>query len=830
MLKLKTLGGLTLTAGTSGSTLTQRQRLALLAILAVAGEKGITRDRVLALLWPDSPEESARHSLGQLLYALRRDLGSPDGVLGTTTLTLNPEIVGTDLREYAEATEAGDHDRAVALYAGPFLDGVHLGGSVDLEQWATNERRRLAEIHQRTLEAAAIEAERRGDGMAAVRWWRSVAALDPLSSRVTLALMRALAAVGDRAAAMQAARIHETLVRSELESEPDPAIADYAEELRSPVREKRPAAVATVSTAVGPIARRGSSRAKLAWAAGALVAATGVALALQGWTRETATPLDPKRVHIARFENRTGRSDLDHVGAMAADWVTQGLERSGLIQVAISSSRAENAGVPTSDEASDDAVAERAAQLSAGTLVSGAYYLRGDSIVFQTRISDVARGEVMAALDPVAGPISDPTRPIEALRQRTIGALASLFDPRLASWVRIASKPPTYEAYREFVMGETIWARDYRQALAHMQRAAAFDSTFYAAQVEIAIIYRVLDECNKSEAIAAKLLAIQEKLAPFELHVLKTQVATCRGQWEAALAEQRALVELRPGSPLLDYGYALALRSVGRYRESAEVLARHDIETGIAQVGPNYPSALGFALIVLGERDRGLEVVRRARRIVPDWSQLWGVEGFAMATEGRVADAMRIVDSLIALPLRPTAVVALPLHRIAAILALQGHAQESKQTLERTLTWLAGRPASERSTESIRLQTGQTLYQLERWDEARALFEQMAADSVLARRVHGHGYLGLIAARRGDVARAEAADAFLASGPAVAPFRNAFYRARIAAVLGRRDVALSRLEAAIGEMGQFWLADIETEPDLVALRNEPRFKELMRLR
>lgn len=35
---------------------TQRRRLTLLAIIAVAGKKGISRDRLLTLLWPDSGE------------------------------------------------------------------------------------------------------------------------------------------------------------------------------------------------------------------------------------------------------------------------------------------------------------------------------------------------------------------------------------------------------------------------------------------------------------------------------------------------------------------------------------------------------------------------------------------------------------------------------------------------------------------------------------------------------------------------------------------------------------------------------------------------------
>ena len=60
----------------------QPRRLAVLALLARAGRPGITREKILALLWPDEPEERARRSLNQAVYSLRRDLGDDDALLG----------------------------------------------------------------------------------------------------------------------------------------------------------------------------------------------------------------------------------------------------------------------------------------------------------------------------------------------------------------------------------------------------------------------------------------------------------------------------------------------------------------------------------------------------------------------------------------------------------------------------------------------------------------------------------------------------------------------------------------------------------------------------
>jgi hypothetical protein len=50
---------------------------------------------------------------------------------------------------------------------------------------------------------------------------------------VALSLMRALAESGDVSAAIQHARVHDAIVRGELESPADDAVLAFAEELRS---------------------------------------------------------------------------------------------------------------------------------------------------------------------------------------------------------------------------------------------------------------------------------------------------------------------------------------------------------------------------------------------------------------------------------------------------------------------------------------------------------------------------------------------------------------------------------------------------------------------
>ena len=96
--RLRTFGGLSLT-GESGpvtGAATQRRKLALLAVLATAGERGVSRDRLLALFWPESDAERARHSLTQSLFALRRELDAA-GFAGLGGVLLRPFDLRFDL-------------------------------------------------------------------------------------------------------------------------------------------------------------------------------------------------------------------------------------------------------------------------------------------------------------------------------------------------------------------------------------------------------------------------------------------------------------------------------------------------------------------------------------------------------------------------------------------------------------------------------------------------------------------------------------------------------------------------------------------------------------
>src|SRR5581483_4823335 len=191
MLRLTTLGRLSIEGGTTqGGAEVRPRRLALLAILAAAGSTGMSREKLLAILWADSEPDRARHSLSQALYSLKRDLGA-DVVIAGPSLKLDPAKISTDIEEFHRATSAGEWEAAAELFAGPFLDGFYLGDAPDFERWVEEERVSLMHLGLRALEASARRSSNEGQTARAVQSWRRLTKLDPVNGRFAVAYAEA---------------------------------------------------------------------------------------------------------------------------------------------------------------------------------------------------------------------------------------------------------------------------------------------------------------------------------------------------------------------------------------------------------------------------------------------------------------------------------------------------------------------------------------------------------------------------------------------------------------------------------------------------------------
>ena len=363
MLTLRTLGGLTLDGfetSAVGSAVLHRKRLALLAVLGVSD--GVSRDKLLGLLWPESSETRARHALAQSLYALRRALDMEDLVLGNQELRINRAVIDVDAWSFEKLLDAERLGDAVALYRGPFLDGVYVDGASAFEEWVSTERQRLSHRYAQAVEALATEAERAGAFAEAVKCWRQLTLVEPLAAGPALGVMRSLAGCGDHAAALQHASFYQARLAAELEIQSSPEISAFADILRkrlaapSPTRsagtlsttaaageldaERRRATPESVETqhsdvssfTSGSPARTRGRRSEIAIATTVLLLlATFGITRLGGGSERLATRLAPDRVAVFPFV--AGAAGVDYLADGMVNLLAAALDSAATVQI-----------------------------------------------------------------------------------------------------------------------------------------------------------------------------------------------------------------------------------------------------------------------------------------------------------------------------------------------------------------------------------------------------------------------------------------------------------------------------------------------------------------
>jgi len=212
-LRLITLGRLALVSasGDDESLSKRRRQLAVLAVLAL-NARPVSREQLVDMFWGEEDEERARHSLSNALSSLRSVLGTAAIATRQTDVSLSREArLGVDALEFSAACEASDHERAVALYTGPFLDSVFVPNSSRFDGWVARERARLERqfLHACEAQCAILSRAKRWDECAALaaRWLDAL----PPSRAAAIMMLSALAAPGTREALHSALTAYDTL-------------------------------------------------------------------------------------------------------------------------------------------------------------------------------------------------------------------------------------------------------------------------------------------------------------------------------------------------------------------------------------------------------------------------------------------------------------------------------------------------------------------------------------------------------------------------------------------------------------------------------------------
>jgi DNA-binding SARP family transcriptional activator/TolB-like protein len=723
MIALRLFGAASLESDATALTgpAVQRHRIALLALLAAAHPRAVTREKLTGCVWPERDDEHARRLLNQSVHVLRKTLGDTAIVSSGDELRLNCTAVECDVIAFEQALAAGDRERALELYAGPFLDGFFLTDAPGFERWVDAERERFRQRRRQALTELALERESRGDHTGAAEQWHRLRADDPYDARTTLRLMQALAKSGDRAAALRQARHHAVLMKQDFDAEPNSEIVALAERIRatptltegaSPAEYASASAEssspADASDAGGSSASHAPMPERAKWRASASrfrwkwIAAWTPVLLVLGYAFVSAfsgrSPAPIRRIAVLPLANLTGDPSQDYFVAGMHDALIAELAKVEALSVYSRQSVLRYQG-------SDRSLPVIARELGADALVEGAVFKSGDSVRISTQVvraqpeehvwasvhegpieqalalqgavaRDIAQGIRTRVGADVVGRMARP-HPVNAEAQQAY--LTGLYHLERATYV---DEPPVAERIAHQMT-----------AIRHFEQAVAIDSTWASAYGKLALAYHWFASGAREPAIAAEFYPKSKAAAEraLALDEAESQAHASLGfvlynfdwAWAEAEREIRRAVELDPNSH--HWIYALYLQAAGRHEAAIEQfrLAEERNPTSDVlkeQVASEYACA--------GRYDEAIAEATALRARIKQSGRTWAFRDSVWALDfrsrqlslkGAHDEAIRVAERLRVLS--PDS--ALSLGRLAFAYALAGRREDAKSLLGR---------------------------------------------------------------------------------------------------------------------------------------------------
>ena len=610
---------------------TQKRRLALLAYLAAADRDVVSRERIIALLWPESDESSGRHSLSQLFYAIRHDLGPDVLVVDADTVCLSHTVLQSDVRAAESAARAGSLEDAVALHRGTFLNDFHVDAAPELNRWIDEERGRRAHALAQILDRLADRAESTRDWHRAAEWLRRRVDLEPADSRSSVRLMRALNAMGDRDGALRTARVYETLMRQEYEADPDPQVVQLAEQLRRgpapppfiEVQQPAEAARSIAAPADTPPARalQGARSPARAWWPYVALAVTALVLVL------IASIRNGSRAVVAE---RSDRGAVVVVGDLEGPDSVLALAAREALRAELVNAR----GVLlTSDAGMRDL--KMLMRLPPGAPLVGPALLSlatrsGAHVALTGSVVPVGAGAqiVVELLEPGSGralrtfaerPVDGPAILAAVGRiAREIGAAVSNTPRDTSVHALPAVTTASLAALKSYAIArQTAALGKRREAVAPAERAVTHDSAFVLAHYFLGDLLWFIDEQSHSEAHLRKAYDLMATVPRREQLVIRAryeQLANDRP--DSALAYWQLVHDASPGDVLAYEGRTWALRALGRHEEAAASAdTAMDLDPGA--ILPNTNNAM-YSWFSVGDTASALAVGRRVATRFPE--------------------------------------------------------------------------------------------------------------------------------------------------------------------------------------------------------------------
>jgi tetratricopeptide (TPR) repeat protein len=525
---------------------------------------------------------------------------------------------------------------------------------------------------------------------------------------------------------------------------------------------------------------------------------------------------------VAVFENATGETSLDSVGRLVADVISEGLQRTGVVDVVPPNTALH---ISRTIAGPGDPVARLAQETGATHAVAGTYYRSGDAIQFHAQIIDMSndvKRRQNVAIEPVEGPYDKPGEAIDALRQRVMGAIASILDPRIEQPAELMGHMPSYTAYRAYIEGlEVFWRSDFAGSRRHFQRAIALDPDYHLPRILLIFSHRNVGEWVEAEPLVSELERRRDELSPYEGYRLDQLIAVANGDLQAAYHATQQARSISPEfGPVMD-GAEYAIR-LNRPKES--IGAMQTIDTSRVLIGwTQYWERLTAARHMLGEHDEELNEALAARALYPDSLRVQFTEARARAALGDIDGIHQLIDDSIRLGMQPGWTVGGLLRATGEELITHDKPDAGYEILARAITWYQNLPPKEK--EALNESLAITLLSAGRVEDAIVLLELLQQKD--PNRFSTLGALGLAKALQGNRADAERISEQLGNINVPYSFGNtSVWQAKIAAALGNKDQAMVFLRRAFSQ-GTGMDDWIHREPAFRSLLDHPPYQNLL---
>jgi len=576
-----------------------------------------------------------------------------------------------------------------------------------------------------------------------------------------------------------------------------------------------------------PSAARARRR-RLTIAAVALGLTAGAAAYIQSRTSEFAAVADAStRVAVANFTNYTRDPARDDIGFMALDDITEGLQRlSSLSVVPIDAVVAASRVVDvTHMDTAQTKLADFSRETGATAVLSGSYYLSGDTLTFHARVVDTKNRKVLVVIGPFTAPVTHPERAVAQIRTRAMGYFATTSDDRLAGKEESREGPPTYEAYRAFSSGMSSYMLSrYEEALTNFKAAITRDSTFATPRLFASICLSNIGRYAEADSVAHQLALMRDRLNPYYQDWLDFRLAFLAGDNQKALRFVRLIAARAPGTKAT-YNWAVAAQESGYIDEALRAIKSLSPDRGAMREWVPYWDELGISYHLKGDYSAELAAGKEARTRYPDRQYALVPSIRANAALGRVDSVKALLMRAANLPDDAPASTLGSLYRTAGEeLRAHGNATAAERMFAESAAWYTRRLDARSPSGPDSLAAARALYDAARLSEAAKLLPQNDSEA------ESIGLAGLIAVGQHRTADAKAAMSRLDAD--VRPYQGGAPRvasARIAALLGDSAAAIASIRDAFADGKEFglWLhrtaefASLRTNREFIAI-SSPR--------